>query len=181
MVFKAAGEAQQVFKKKEKMCLINGKMALLHGANMEENTVSHQAAERRRRRLDTCRQTIMTVRVAELPLLVQEVGLRRRLDVEEGSGMLSSLLSAPESMWLFTSICGQQRNTSLTNSRSSPAGGGEQIFTVHLASPAGMRNNQTSRELRSKLPARPQQLLSNGKQLLAAPISAPPSPGVCDL
>lgn len=95
---------------------------------------------------DTSRQTIMTVRVVQLPVLEQRLVIRLRwwLDVEKRSGMLSSLLSAPKCVCLFASICRKQQvqhyfqanvqiftqNDEFTQLRL----GIRKVFTVHFLS-----------------------------------------------
>ena len=54
--------------------------------------------------LHTSRQTIVTVRVVQLPVLVDVIRLRWRLDVEKRSWVVSSLLSIPKCVWLLVSI-----------------------------------------------------------------------------
>lgn len=61
------------------------------------------------KRFNTSRQTIVTVGVVQLPVLVEEIWLRRWLDVEKWSGVLVSLLSATK--WLFASICRKHNRT----------------------------------------------------------------------
>lgn len=61
------------------------------------------------KKLDTSRKTVVTVRVAQRPLLVHEVRLRRRLDVEKRSGVLRSLLSAAECVRWFAAVCRKQQ------------------------------------------------------------------------
>lgn len=59
----------------------------------------------------------MTVGVVQLPVLVEEIWLRRWLDVEKWSGMLVSLLSPTK--WLFASICRKQENNSKVKTQTS--------------------------------------------------------------
>lgn len=65
--------------------------------------------KRKFKSLDTSRQTIVTVWVVQLPVLIEVVRLRWGLDIEERSGMRTSLLPAPKCMWLFASICRKQQ------------------------------------------------------------------------
>lgn len=49
----------------------------------------------------------MTVGVVHLPLLVEKIGLRWRLDVEKWPGVIS-LLPTAKCVGLFASICGRE-------------------------------------------------------------------------